>query len=151
MDTTPPPETTIASGVVRFETKIAVIVREDLPVWQKLNVTAFLVSGIAAQHPDIMGDPYVDADGYAFNRLCRQPIICMAASAESLRTIHRRAIERGVVTSAYTEEMFSTGYDAANRAVFAQFGREDARIVGVALRDSKKVVDKITSGARMHP
>jgi len=27
---------------VRFDTKIAVVVREDLAVWQKLNVVAFL-------------------------------------------------------------------------------------------------------------
>ncbi len=137
--------------VVRFDTKIAVVVREDLPVWQKLNVTAFLVSGITAQHPDILGEPYVDADGYVFNRLCRQPIICMAASADTLRTIHRRAIDKEVISSAYTEEMFLTGHDAANRAVFAKFGKDNANIVGVALRDTKKRVDKITEGARMHP
>lgn len=147
METSPLAE---ATEPVRFDTKIAVVVREDLPVWQKLNVTAFLVSGIAAQHPDIMGEPYVDADGHVYNRLCRQPIICMAANAETLRTIHRRAIDKGVTTSAYTEEMFSTGHDAANRAVFAKFGKEDANIVGVALRDTKKRVDKITEGARMH-
>ena len=140
-----------AAEIVRFDTKIAVVIREDLPVWQKLNVTAFLISGITAQHPDIVGDPYVDADGHIYNRLCRQPIICMAANADTLRTIHRRAVDRGIITSAYTEEMFSTGHDAANRAVFAKFGKEGASIVGVALRDTKKRVDKITDGARMHP
>jgi hypothetical protein len=36
-----------------FETKIAIIVRDDLAVWQKLNVTAFLTSGIAGAHPDL--------------------------------------------------------------------------------------------------
>ena len=30
------------TGAMRFETKIAIAVREDLAVWQKLNVTAFL-------------------------------------------------------------------------------------------------------------
>jgi hypothetical protein len=29
-----------------FDTKIAIVVRDDLAVWQKLNVTAFLTSGI---------------------------------------------------------------------------------------------------------
>ena len=32
---------------IRFETKIAVLLREDLQVWQRLNVCAFLMSGIA--------------------------------------------------------------------------------------------------------
>jgi hypothetical protein len=30
-----------------FETKVAVVLLEDLPVWQKANAAAFLVSGIA--------------------------------------------------------------------------------------------------------
>lgn len=139
------------SEIIRFDTEIAIVVREDLAVWQKLNVTAFLMSGITAQSTDIMGEPYVDVDGYTYNRLCRQPIICMAADAKTLRAIHQRSIEKGVTTSAYTEEMFSTAHDAANRAVFAKFGKDDARIVGIAFRDTKKRVDKITAGARMHP
>ncbi|MGQ3295335.1 MAG: DUF2000 family protein, partial [Shinella sp.] len=35
-----------------FDTKFAVILREDLEVWQKLNVTAFLSSGIIGQKPE---------------------------------------------------------------------------------------------------
>ena len=48
-------------------------------------------------------------------------------------------------------KQYEVFHDAANRAVFARSGREDARIVGLAMRDSKKRVDKITEGARMHP
>ena len=29
-----------------FDTKIAIMVREDLQVWQQLNVTAFMLSGV---------------------------------------------------------------------------------------------------------
>ena len=54
MDTTSEP--------VRFDTKIAVLLREDLEVWQRLNVTAFLVSGIAQRAPEVIGEPYADAD-----------------------------------------------------------------------------------------
>jgi len=32
---------------MEFDTKIVVIVRDDLAIWQKLNITAFTVSGIA--------------------------------------------------------------------------------------------------------
>jgi hypothetical protein len=32
---------------VRFDTTIAVVIRDDHAAWQKMNVTAFLVSGIA--------------------------------------------------------------------------------------------------------
>ena len=50
-----------------FDTKTAVVVRDDLPVWQRLNVTAFLVSGIVGGTPErVVGEPYVDADGQTY-------------------------------------------------------------------------------------
>jgi len=134
-----------------FDTKIAIVIRDDLATWQKLNVTAFLMSGVVAQAPAIIGEPYIDAAGNRFNPLSIQPIIVLAADAATIAAIHRRALERNVKTSAYTEEMFATGHDAANREVFGRFGPDDARIVGIALREDKKLVDKITKGARMHP
>ena len=33
---------------MEFTTKIAIVVAEDLAVWQKLNVVAFMTSGIIA-------------------------------------------------------------------------------------------------------
>ena len=48
-----------------FDTKVAILVLDDLPVWQKLNVTAFLATGIAGTAPDAMGLPYEDSAGRA--------------------------------------------------------------------------------------
>ena len=39
-----------------FDTKIAIVLRNDLASWQALNVTAFLTSGIVAQFPDVIGE-----------------------------------------------------------------------------------------------
>ncbi len=133
-----------------FDTKIAIVLREDLAAWQKLNVTAFLMTGIVGQTPALIGEPYVDAAGNDFNALCIQPVVVLAGTQETLSKIHRRALEREVRTSAYVEEMFATGHDAANRAVFGEFGPQDAKVVGIALRAEKKLVDKITKGAKMH-
>ncbi len=134
-----------------FETKIALVVRDDLAVWQKLNVTAFLMSGIVGTVPGIVGEPYVDAAGNRYSSLTVQPVIVLAADQPTLTTIHRRALERGVETALYIEEMFATGHDAANRAVFAEHRPETAKVVGLGLRTDRKLVDKITKGARMHP
>jgi hypothetical protein len=41
----------------------SVLLRQDLANWQKLNVTAFVVSGIVATVDGITGEPYEDADG----------------------------------------------------------------------------------------
>ena len=35
-----------------FDTKIAYIVRDDLATWQRLNVVAFLATGIAPAAPE---------------------------------------------------------------------------------------------------
>jgi hypothetical protein len=133
-----------------FDTKIAIVLRDDLAPWQELNVTAFLTSGIIAQNPAIIGQAYRDAAGHVYNPMSIQPIVVLTADKETLRTIHRRSLAREVTTSAYIEEMFSTGHDAANREVFAQFSPEDAKLVGIAIRTEKKIVDKITKGSKMH-
>jgi hypothetical protein len=133
-----------------FDTKIAIVLRNDLASWQALNVTAFLTSGIVAQSPDVIGDPYRDRDGNLYNPLSIQPVIVLAADHATISNIHRRSLERNIRTCLYVEEMFSTGHDAANRAVFAQFAPDDAKVVGIALRAEKKLVDKITKGAKMH-
>lgn len=133
-----------------FDTKIVVVLREDLASWQKLNVTAFLTSGIVAQEASVIGEPYRDAAGNVYNAMAGQPIVVLSADAPTLSAIHRRSLERGVTASLYIEEMFATGHDTANRAVFAEFAPDDAKVVGIGLRAEKKLVDKITKGARLH-
>jgi hypothetical protein len=44
-----------------------------------------------------------------------QPIIVLSANGDTLKAIHRRAMERGARLSLYIENMFSTGHDAVNR------------------------------------
>ncbi|CUK04064.1 hypothetical protein RUE5091_02584 [Ruegeria denitrificans] len=133
-----------------FDTKIAIIVRDDLATWQKLNVTAFLMSGITGANPDLIGDFYKDSDGNSHLPMSVQPVIVLSGAANVLTNIRNRARNRGVETVAYIEEMFATGHDEANRAVFSEHGPDEPNTVGIALRANNKVVDKITKGAKMH-
>jgi len=133
------------------DTKIAIVVRDDLATWQKLNVTAFLSSGIVGAAPNLLGEPYVDAAGNAYTPLAIQPMIVLAADAATIKTIYARAMDRGVSLSLYIEDMFATGNDADNRATVRQYAPAGMNIVGLALREDRKIVDKITKGARMHP
>jgi hypothetical protein len=133
-----------------FDTKIAVVVRDDLATWQKLNVVAYLISGVVGANDGLIGEPYEDAAGNAYNALMIQPTIILTADRGTLKTIYGRAMERRTRLSLYIEEMFATGHDAANRAAVKQYPPDDLNVVGVALREDKKTVDKITKGARMH-
>lgn len=134
-----------------FDTKIVITLRNDLAPWQALNVAAFLASGIVAQCPDVIGEPYRNRDGREYNALIAQPMVILAADQETLANINRRCAERGIRASAYVEEMFSTGHDAANRIVFGELGDADAKLVGIAFRADKKLADKISKGAKLHP
>ena len=133
-----------------FETKIAIVLRDDIALWQKLNATAFLTSGIVGAHPGLLGEPYEDAAGNRYAPLVIQPMIVLSVDAPGLKDIYRRALERKVPFSLYIEDMFRTGHDAANRASVKQYRPADMNVVGIALRETRKVVDKITKGARMH-
>ncbi|MBX9595970.1 MAG: DUF2000 family protein [Roseomonas sp.] len=135
---------------VSFDTKVAIIVLEDLPVWQKLNVTAFLATGVAGAAPEAMGEPYADAAGRRFARLLGQPILVFAATAEGLLGAWRVALERDLTRAAYVRAMFATGHDAANRAAFGAESAEAPDLVGLALRGPKKAMDRATKGLALH-
>lgn len=134
-----------------FDTKIAIVIREDLLVWQKLNVTAFLTSGVLGANSELLGEPYEDADRQFYRPLIIQPMIVLATDGAGLKKIHQRTINRNVQTAIYIEDMFSTGHDAANRAAVKQYHTDALNLVGIALRAEKKITDKITKGAKMHP
>lgn len=135
---------------VRFDTKIAVVLRADLAVWQKLNMTAFLSSGVAAAAPESIGEPYADADGTAYLAMFGQPAMVFEASEAELTRTLDRVLSRGVVPALFTEQLFGTGHDAANRAAVAAVPRAELALTGLAFRTDRKDADKITKGLRLH-
>lgn len=131
-------------------TKIAIVLREDLAAWQKLNVTAFLASGIAYAVPEAAGEPYLDAAGRRFCALFGQPVMVFAADRAGLQKTQRQALERGLRVAPYIAAMFSTGHDAANRAVFVADDPAYPDLVGVAIHGDRKQVDKAVKGLALH-
>lgn len=135
---------------MQFDTKIAILIRSDLEVWQKLNVAAFLASGIAAAFPECIGEPYEDGSGTAYHRLIGQPILIYGGDKAALARALERAITRGVKPAVYTENMFKTTHDAANRAAVKAVARGDLDLVGLAFRAERKVIDKVVDGLKFH-
>ena len=135
---------------VRFDTKLAIVVREDLPTWQKLNVTAFLAGAVAAGN-DVIGEPYEDASGHKYLAMFVQPVLVFVGSADQLTTAYTRAVAHEVRLGIFTEELFATGNDADNRAAVAAVSADALRLVGLALHDQRRVVDKVLRGLRLHP
>ncbi|RCS96078.1 DUF2000 family protein [Brevibacterium aurantiacum] len=136
--------------MVRFDTKVVVVLRDGLLPWQELNVTAFLTSGIATSESGLVGENYRDGDGNDYLPMLRQPVLVMTAAGALLAKAREKALGRGIPLAIYTEELFSTGHDAANREAVASVAAEELNLVGIALRGPKNAVDRVVKGARMH-
>jgi hypothetical protein len=129
---------------MRFDTKIAIAVRSDLAVWQKLNVTAFLASGIAAG----IGE---DGSGHRYLEMFRQPVLVYTGPGEALTAVRERAVTRGMPAAVYTEELFATGDDDANRAAVRAVPAGDLNLAGIAVYGPRNAVDKVCRGLALHP
>ncbi|MFF4019530.1 DUF2000 family protein [Streptomyces sp. NPDC001843] len=136
---------------IRFDTKIAVLLREDLETWQRLNVTSFLVSGLGTTVPEVVGEPYEDADGVAYLPMFRQPVLVFEATKETLTAAHGRALSRALPRALFTSDLFTTGNDRDNRAAVRAVGTGDLDLVGLAVYGPRNAVDKVVKGARLHP
>lgn len=136
---------------MRFETKISVLLRDDLAPWQELNVCAFLVSGLTARFPELVGEPYRDGDGVTYLPMFGQPAVVLTGSKEVLTAAHQRALGRELPMSVFTRDLFDTGFDEANRAAVAAVPTSALDLVGLGLHGPRNAIDKITKGARMHP
>lgn len=132
-----------------FDTKIKVILRSGLEPWQELNITAFLLSGIAGTQ-NIIGEAYEDADGVKYLPMSQQPIMILSADGETLREVMKKATAREMAISIYTEELFGTYNDADNRAEVKKHKTNDLNLVGIAIRGAKNPLDRITKGLEMN-
>ena len=138
-------------GDVRFDSKIAIVVRGDLPTWQRLNLTAFLASAVAGGHPETIGEPYEDGSGNGYLAMFRQPVLVFEASAAELRTTWERAAARELSTAVFTDELFVTGNDADNRAAVAAVPADKLALAGLGLYGPRNAVDKVVKGLALHP
>jgi hypothetical protein len=84
--------------------------------------------------PDVVGKPYRDGSGNAYLPMFRQPVVVLSATA-----------------AIFTEELFDTPHDEVNRAVVEAVAADDLRLVGMALRADRRVVDKVVDGLNLHP
>jgi hypothetical protein len=135
--------------MLTYDTKIGIVVRYDLAIWQKLNAACFLTGGLAKAFPEIIGEPYSDANEVAYLSLVRQPILIFGAEKDELLNVTERARARGVQVAIYTEDLFSTYNDVDNRAAVASVETGCLNLVGVAVYADRRVADKILKGLQL--
>ena len=135
---------------MKFDTKVAVVLRDDLLVWQKLNVTAFTMTGIASI-PDTLGEAYVDGSGTRYLPMLKQPALIFAATPQQMRRVYQSAISEGLALAIYTADLFATPHDEANRAAVRSISSDDLNLVGMSFRGPKKSVDRAIKDLTLHP
>jgi hypothetical protein len=131
--------------------KIAVVVRDDLATWQKLNVTAFVASGLGSWAPELIGEPYEDGSGVKYHAMFGRPVVVLAGDGAAIRRAFDRAQSRGLVLAVYTDDLFTTGNDVDNRAAVAAVATADLALAGFAVAGSRRTVDKALDKLRLHP
>lgn len=134
-----------------FDTKIAIVLRDDLETWQALNVTAFIASALVGQNPGIVGENYRDASGNEYLPMVIQPMLIYQADADGIRKAYHRAMDRDVQLAIFTMDLFSTPNDIENRAAVVDKPSDALDLVGLAMRDDRKTVDKVVKGLKFHP
>ena len=135
-----------------YDHKIAIVLSDDLLVWQKLNVTAFLASSVAIQFPETHGQPFVTASKSTFLPFLKHPILVYrAAGPAEVRNAFERAQERGLHLGIYTRALFTTKNEAENVAELARLTDQEHELVGLILYGENKQVDKALKGLKFHP
>lgn len=136
---------------MRFDTKIGIVVRDDLAAWQRLNVTAFLAGAVADGVAGVTGEPYEDASGNTYLAMFRQPVLVYEADTDTILKAHGRALAREMDIAVYIEDMFKTGHDEANRETVRAVTADEMPLVGFAVHGPRNGVDKVLKGLRLHP
>jgi hypothetical protein len=130
--------------------KHAVVLRDDLATWQRLNVVAFLSGGLASR-PAAIGEPYRDASGREYLPLLVMPVIVLAGDADAVQRGFRRSLERDLELGVYIDAMFETGNDRDNRATVVEVATEELSLAGFAVVGPARRVDQALRGLKLHP
>lgn len=123
----------------------------DLPVWQKLNVSAFLASsvsiGISATH----GQAFVTRNGTHYLPFIKHPVVVLGAeSKDQLQRALKRARDRGLAIGIYTGALFHTRSEEGNLEEIRQSDDESLDLVGLIVYGENKKVDKAMEGLKFH-
>ena len=134
-----------------YDHKIAIVIKNDLLDWQKLNVTAFLASSVAIKFPETHGKAFVNASGSEYLPFIKHPILVFKAETdEQLNRACKRAKERDLHIGIYTQPLFATKNETENLIEIAKATDEDQELAGIVIYGENRKVDKALDGLKFH-
>ncbi|KMQ59636.1 hypothetical protein ACM40_16010 [Chryseobacterium sp. BLS98] len=134
-----------------YDKKVAIVIKNDLLDWQKLNVVSFLASSIAIRFPETHGQDFVTADNVKFLPFLKHPILVYKAeTAEKLQRAFQRSKNRELAIGIYTKSLFDTRSGEENVLEIAKYRADDLNLVGIIIYGENKKVDKALDGLKFH-
>jgi hypothetical protein len=134
-----------------YDKKVAIVIKNDLLDWQKLNVVSFLASSIAIRFPETHGQDFVTADNVKFLPFLKHPILVYKAeTAEKLQRAFQRSKNRELAIGIYTKSLFDTRSGEENVLEIAKYRTDDLNLVGIIIYGENKKVDKALDGLKFH-
>lgn len=130
--------------------KLAVVVCDDIEMWQELNVAVFVTSGLSGVVPGLIGEDYIDGSGVRYPPKFGVPCRILTGSRDAVKRAFNRALSRNLTVSVFTQQLFSTRNDAENRAAVAAVPTDELDVVGFAVVGVAKDVDKALDKLRPH-
>jgi hypothetical protein len=98
-----------------FDTKVAIVVRDDLAAWPAECDRVLMTGIVAVAGAEAIGEEHIDGDGCRYLPLPVQPVLVFEAPGGKLRTMHERAARREVPVAIYTADMFATATPPSRR------------------------------------
>lgn len=136
---------------MEVENKIAMVIKNDLMDWQKLNVASFLASSIAIQFPETHGKSFVNASGSQYLPFIKQPILIYKADVQlQIDRAFARAKQRELNIGIYTHPLFVTKNEDENHIAMGRFSDENQTLVGIIVYGDKRKVGKALDGLKFH-
>ena len=133
------------------DTKIAIIVRDDLKSWQKLNVTAFLASAVTIAYPELHGRNLVTASGNDYLPFLKQPMLVYKAEGiDQMKRVFNRAKDRDLGIGIYSSPLFDTMTEEDNLKETASHTDDEQDLVGLIIYGENKKVNKAIDGLKFH-
>ncbi|MGH1516470.1 DUF2000 family protein [Chryseobacterium sp. JK1] len=134
-----------------YNKKVAVVIKDDLLPWQKLNVVAFLAGSIAIEFPETHGEKFITADHKTFLPFIKHPtLVYKAESSEKLQRAFQRAKDRELAIGIYTQQLFDTRSGEENVLEIAKHTADQLDLVGIIVYGENKKVDKALDGLKYH-
>lgn len=125
--------------------RCVVILNADLPTGKAANAAAVISLTLGQRHPDLVGEPLIDADSRTWPGLIPVGIPVLAATNEQLRALLQRGGEPEFDAIIFPVEGQMTVDYAAFREAVRQIPGESLMHLGLGIVGPKSALRKLTA------